>query len=113
MAISDNATKSSLATSYSVLCAYAAAHSAAPAVSGNEITGTGSARGAITWGSATNGVIVGTATVTVPTAGTTLATIGLWSALTAGTFRDGQYDVTDVTYPGPGTAAVTITYTQT
>lgn len=113
MPITIDATKSSLASSYAALATHAAAHSASPATSGNEVTGTGSARGAITWGSPTNGVISGTATVTLPTAGGTLASIGLWSALTAGTFRDGQVDVTDVVYPGPGTALVTVTYTQT
>ncbi len=113
MAISDNTTKSAMATYYSTLATHAAAHTAYPATSANELTGTGSARGAITWGSASNGVISGTATITLPTAGGSLASSGLWSALTSGTFRDGQWDVSDVTYPGPGTAAITLTYTQT
>lgn len=113
MAISDNTTKSLLATYFSTLATYAAAHTADVATSGNELTGTGSARGLITWGTATNGVIVGTATVTVPTAGGVFAGVGLWSASTAGTFRDGQYNVTDITYGAGGTAAVTVTYTQT
>lgn len=113
MAISDNTTKSALATYYSTLATHAASHSAAPATSGNENTGTGSSRGVITWGTATNGVIVGTATITHPTAGSlTLASVGLWSDLSGGTFRDGQYDVTDVTQTGPISFAATITYTQ-
>ena len=113
MAISDNTTKSLLATYYSTLATYAASHSASPATSGNEVVGSGSSRGLITWGTAANGVIVGTATVVHPTAGSnTLAAVGLWSAATTGTFRDGQYDVADVTQTGPVSFSVTITYTQ-
>jgi len=113
MAITVAGTQNSLATSYSTLATHAAAHTAEPATSGNELTGAGSARGVISWGAAAAGVIVGTATVTVPTAGGTLSSVGLWSALTAGTFRDGQSGVTDIVYPGPGTANITITATVT
>jgi hypothetical protein len=63
--------------------------------------------------SITNGVVTGTATCTLPTAGGSPKGVGLWTASTAGTMADGQYNTTDVTYPGPGTAAITITYTQT
>lgn len=114
MAISDNATKSAMASAYAGLCTHAAAHSANPATSGNELNGAGSARGAISWGAPTNGVITGTATVTLPTSGpNTVDAIGLWSASSGGTFRDGQYDVTNVQYSGAGTANISITYTQT
>jgi hypothetical protein len=110
MALSDATFRTALATWLGTQFTHAAAHTAAPATSGNELTGAGSSRGSITWGSAAASVISGTATVTVPTAGGTLAALGMWSASTAGTFRD-SIDVTDVVYPGPGTAACTITYT--
>lgn len=112
MPISDNTTKSSLADSYAALCTHAAFHTASPATSANELTGTGSARGAISWGAASNGVKTWSATITAPTAGGTAACVGFWSASTAGTFRDGQYDITDIVYSTPGTATVSGTYTQ-
>lgn len=114
MAVTDTTTKNLLATYYSTIATHAAAHTADVATSGNELTGTGSARGVITWGTAGTpgaGQIAGTFTVTAPTAGGSLKSIGLWSALTSGTFRDGQVDVTDLTFPGPGTASGTVTVT--
>ena len=107
-----NATQNALAAAYASRCTHAALHTADTATSANELTGSGSARGAITWGAPSGGVIVGTATCTLPTAGGSPKGVGLWTALTGGALADGQYNVTDVTYPGSGTAAVTITYTQ-
>lgn len=113
MAISDTTTKNLMATYYSTLATHAAWHTAGTATSANELTGTGSSRGVITWGTASAGAITGTATVTAPTAGGTGASIGLWSALTSGTFRDGQFDVVDITYgAGGGSATVTVSFTQ-
>lgn len=112
MPISDTATKNTLADSYAALCTHAAFHTASPATSGNELTGAGSARGAITWGTASGGAKTWSATITAPTAGGTAACVGFWSALTTGTFRDGQYDITDIVYSTPGTATVSGTYTQ-
>jgi hypothetical protein len=115
MPISDTTygTVNALAAAYIARCTYAALHTADIATSANELTGTGSARGAISWGTITNGVVTGTATCTLPTAGGSPKGVGLWTASTAGTMADGQYNTTDVTYPGAGTAAITITYTQT
>ncbi len=112
MPISDANTRTLMATYYSTLASHAAFHTANAATSANELTGAGSARGAITWGTASASAITGTATVTAPTAGGNAFGIGLWSALTAGVFRDGQYDIVDITFTTPGTATVTITYTQ-
>jgi hypothetical protein len=116
MAISDTTTKNLMATYYSTLVTHAAWHTADAATSANELTGTGSSRGAISWGTAGAtgaGIIIGTATVTAPTAGGTGKSIGGWSALTSGTFRDGQFDVIDITYgAGGGSANVTISFTQ-
>lgn len=117
MAIAVASSRQSLATSYAALITHLGGHTASPGGTGaNEMTGTGYARGAVSWGSATdNGTtasIVGTATITIPNAGATLDYVGGWSASTSGTFRD-QMNVTDITYAAGGTAAVTVTYTQT
>jgi hypothetical protein len=53
---------------------------------------------------------VGTATFDVP-AGTTITHVGLWSAVTAGTFLDG-FAVTSQNFATAGTYTPTITYTQ-
>lgn len=114
MTISDTTygTQNALCTAYAARATYAALHTADVATSGNELTGTGSARGAITWGSPANGVITGTATCTLPTAGGSPKGVGLWTAATVGSLADGQYNITDVTYPGAGTAVINISYTQ-
>ncbi len=112
MPITDATTKNSLADSYAALATHAAFHTASPATSGNELTGTGSARGLITWGTASGGVKTWSATITAPTAGGNAYCVGFWSASTAGTFRDGQYDNVDIVFTTPGTATVSGTYTQ-
>jgi hypothetical protein len=112
MAITDATTKNSLADSYATLCTHAAFHTGSPATAANELTGAGSARGVIAWGSATAGAKTWSATITAPTAGGNAFCVGFWSALTAGTFRDGQYDITDIVFSTPGNASVSGTYTQ-
>ncbi len=113
MAITTDALKNTLASTYVAQCTHAAGHTASPGTTGaNEMSGTGYARGAISWGSPSGGVVTGTATITIPNAGATLDQVGMFSAATAGTFRDSA-DVTNIVYPGAGTAVVTITYTQT
>lgn len=114
MPISDgtHATVDALAAVYIARCTHAALHFADVVTSANELTGIGSARGVITWGAITAGMVTGTATCTMPTAGGTVKGIGLWTALTAGEMADGQYGTSDVIYSGAGTAVVTIIYTQ-
>lgn len=77
--------------------------------SGGEVTG-GSpayARKAVTWNAASGGskAISGTAVFDVPS-GTTIRRVGLFSAVTAGTYF-GDADITDETYGGQGTYTVT------
>lgn len=97
---------------------HVAGHTASPGGTGaNEFTGTGSARGPITWGAVsdngTTATVTGTFTgLAQPNAGATLAFLGLWSALTNGSFRD-QVDVADVTFTGAGSSTGTVTITQT
>jgi hypothetical protein len=117
MAIAVASTRTALVNAYIARITHASGHTASPGGTGaNEMSGTGYARGAVTWGSPSdNGTtcsVTGTATVTVPNAGGTLAYVGGFSASTSGTFAD-QMDVTDVVYPGAGTAAVTFSYSQT
>jgi hypothetical protein len=96
---------------------YASLHTGAPSTTGaNEVTG-GSpayARKGVTWAAAAAGVIAMAATFPVfdVPASTTVAYVGLFSALTAGTFY-GYWDVTDEVFASAGlytlSAAFTIT----
>lgn len=114
MAISDttSATQNALVAAYIARCTHAALHTADVATTANELTAAGSARGVINWGAVSGGSATGTATCTLPNAGGSPKGVGLWTALTGGALADGQYNVTDITYPGSGTAVVTITYSQ-
>lgn len=117
MAIAITAEKNSLATKYAQDAAYCALFTANPGTTGsatNEVTGGSYARVAISWGAASNGVIVGTATLNVPS-GVTITHAAACASGVAGTadLKD-VYDITDVSYAaGAGTYAITITYTQT
>jgi hypothetical protein len=85
---------------------YASLHSDDPSTTGaNEISG-GSpayARKAITWNTASAGNLDNNANPVfdVP-AGTTIKYVGLWSAVTSGTFY-GSFDITDETFGAQGT----------
>jgi hypothetical protein len=85
MAISDTTTRNTQCSSYAAQCTHVAGHTAYPATSANELTGTGAARGLITWSTPASGSMTGTATIVSPTAGGTWESLGLWSALTSGT----------------------------
>lgn len=86
-------------------------HTADPGTTGAaEMTGTGYARAAITWGATSNGSKQGTgAKQTVP-AGKTVAFHGLWSAATGGTFL-GPGDCPDETYTNAGDYVATVNLT--
>ena len=96
---------------------HVAGHTASPGGTGaNEFSGTGAARGAISWGSVTDNGTTATVTGTFaglaqPNAGATLSYFGVWSAATGGLFRD-QVNIDDVTLAGPGTSTGSITITQ-
>lgn len=112
MAIAVTATKETLATSYTALATHASLHTADPGTTGtSEVTGGTYARVAITWvpGSSDG---ISTATVNFNVQATTSTThLGLWSASTAGTFRDKAVCVIP-----SGTARVVpvnLTFTQT
>jgi hypothetical protein len=88
--------------------AYLSLHTDAyPASSTNEVTGGTYARKTVTWNAASGGskAINGTVVFDVP-AGTTIRRVGLFSAVSGGTYF-GDADITDETYGGAGTYTVT------
>lgn len=110
MALAD-AAKNSMLDHLGTEVTYFSLHTVdAPVAGANEVTG-GSpayARKAATWAAASGGAMSKTATnpvFDVPT-GTTVKSIGLWSALTNGTFY-GSADVTDEAYSSQGTYTLT------
>jgi hypothetical protein len=89
---------------------YASLHTAAPGSTGaSEITGgtPAYARMSLTWNAAATGTktLSNTPIFDVPPS-TTVAYVGLWSALTAGTYF-GYIDVTDEVYAAQGTYEIT------
>jgi hypothetical protein len=109
------ATRDSMLDQAGTLIGYLSLHTADPSTTGaNEVSG-GSpayARKATTWNASSGG---SKTAATLPTfdvpAGTTVAYVGYWSAVTGGTFR-GSALVTSETYAGQGTytpTSVTLT----
>jgi hypothetical protein len=112
MPIATTGEKNSLATKYGTDAPYAALFSTAPSGStpGTEVTGTGYARQAISWGAASNGAITASVTFNVPS-GQTVAGAGVYSAVTGGTYLDGG-SLTSQAFASAGTYTLTLTYTQ-
>lgn len=110
MTISTTTEKNNLATKYGQDGAFASLHIAAASggTPGTEVTGSGYARQALSWGAPSNGVITATASFTVPS-GQAVAAAGFYTALTGGTYIDGG---TVTAFTGPGTYTLTATYTQ-
>lgn len=106
--------QNSLAAKYASDVTHLSAHTGDPGLTGaNEISG-GSpayARKPITWSTPSGGQITGTVTFDIP-AGTNVAYIGCWDALTGGNFRD-KGQVTLQSFASQGQYTVTATYTQT
>lgn len=114
MSIATVAEKNSIATKYGQDVSFLSLHSADPGTNGaNELTGGSPAYGrqSITWGSASGGVITGSATFDVP-AGVTVAYVGAWTGETGGTFLD-KADVTDQPFVAQGQYFVQATATAT
>ena len=113
MAIQTTTEKNSLATKYGVDATHGAVYTTAPGASAGTEPSGGSpayARKALTWSSASGGVITATATFDIPS-GATIVGIGLHTALTAGTYLDGA-SITSQAFASQGTLTVTFTYTQ-
>lgn len=114
MAIATDGMRQGVADGYKALAIAGSLHTADPGTTGaNEVSG-GSpayARKALTWTSGSTGTATSSAVFDVPTS-TTPAWSGIWSATTAGTFRD-KADIVDQTFSSQGTLTVNFTYTQT
>lgn len=113
MAIQTTTEKNSLATKYGTDAAYGALYTTAPGASAGTEPSGGSpayARKALSWSSASGGVVTASATFDVPTS-TTIVGVGLHTAVTAGTYLDGA-TVTSQAFSSQGTYTVTFTYTQ-
>lgn len=113
MAIQTTVEKNALADKYGTDSPYGAVYTTAPGASAGTEPSGGSpayARKALTWSSASGGVISATATFDIPS-GTTVVGVGLHSAVTAGTYRDGA-SITSQAFASQGTLTVTFTYTQ-
>lgn len=92
------------------VCTYASLHTVNPGSAGTSEVSGGSpayARKGLTWNSAASGskTLSNSPAFDVP-ASTTVTHVGLWSALTSGTYY-GYIDVTDAIYTGQGTYQVT------
>lgn len=114
MAIATDGMRQTVANGYTAAAPYGSLHTADPGTTGtNEVTG-GSpayARKSLTWTAGSTGTATASATFDVP-ASTTPSYTGIFSASTAGTFRD-KADITDQAFASQGTLTVNYTYTQT
>ncbi|WP_242890289.1 phage tail fiber protein [Actinomadura litoris] len=110
-----SATRDTMLDQLNALATHASLHTADPGSSGtSEVTGGSYARVAITWSSSSSGTKAITASVTLQIpAGTTITHFGLWSAISAGTFRGGGALTASQSYPTGGTYDLTITITST
>lgn len=90
------------------LITHVSAHTALPDGAGsNEASGGSYARQSITFAASSAGNLNSSNTPVIPIpAGTTITHLGLWSALTVGTFY-GSVDITDETFGSAGNYTVT------
>lgn len=109
MALNDNA-KNAMLDHLASLATFASLHSADPGATGlNELAGgtPAYARKSITWNAAATGALDSSnQPVFDVEGGDTVAFVGFWSAVSAGTFY-GSADVTDETFGGQGTYTLT------
>jgi hypothetical protein len=113
MAIQTTTEKNSLANKYAADATHGAVYTTTPGSSAGTEPSGGSpayARKALSWSSASSGVVSATATFDIPS-GATIVGIGLHTALTAGTYLDGA-TITSQAFASQGTLTVTFTYTQ-
>lgn len=112
MTIATTTEKNALAVEYGLDCTHAALFTTAPSGvnPGTEVTGGTYARVALSWGAPSGGKIIATASFNVP-AGVTVAGVGLYNALTGGTYLDGA-TVTSQAFATATTYVITIDFTQ-
>ena len=113
MAIQTVTMKNTVATAYGSAAAFGALATTAPgSTAGTEVTG-GSpvyARKALTWGASSGGVILATAVFNIPSGTTVIGTM-VYSALTGGTYLDGD-TITSQVFSSQGTLTVNFTFTE-
>jgi hypothetical protein len=116
MAIATNAMKELLAVAYGNNAVALSLHTADPGTTGaSEVTGgtPAYARKAVTWtAGGSDGVITGASVVFDLPSGVAVTHVGVWSALSAGTFLDKAAMVVN-SQASQATVTVTPTYTQT
>ena len=107
MALNDTALDAML-DHLDTLITHVSAHTADPGSTGtSEVTGGSYARQSITFGAAASGNLDSSNAPVIPIpAGTTITHLGLWSAVSAGTFY-GSADITDETFASAGNYTVT------
>lgn len=114
MAIATNAGKEALAIAYGTQAVYASLHTADPGTTGtSEATG-GSpayARKLLAWTPGASDGVNSAAQVTFDVPAGTYAYLGIWSAVSGGTFLD-KAAITSVVMGAQGQILVTPTYTQ-
>jgi len=103
----NNTSKNLMLTQLAGVVAYVSAHTGDPGTTGaNEVSGGSYARKAIAWGAASAGQINATGTVDISIPGsTTVSYVGLWSAVTGGTFY-GSDDIAAETFAAAGTLRI-------
>lgn len=114
MPIKTDGMRQIVANGYTAAAVAGSLHSADPGTTGaSEISGGAPAyaRKTLTWTPGTTGTATSSAIFDVAAA-VTPSWAGIWSALTAGTFRDAA-DITDQAFASQGTLTVNFTYTQT
>lgn len=102
-----DASKNTAADAIAAIISYVSAHTGVPGSGGaNEVSGGAYARQAISFNAASGGVITNTAQIDIPIpVSTTVAYIGVWTALSGGTFR-GYADITDEVFSASGTCRI-------
>ncbi|MHC2108979.1 phage tail fiber protein [Methylobacterium sp. CM6246] len=108
MSVFLNAAKAVMLDALAAQAGFVSLHTADPGSTGaSEMTGTGYARTAVTWGASAAGAKQGVgAKQTVP-AGKTVAFLGMWTAATGGTFLGGL-DCPDEAYTSAGDYTATL-----
>lgn len=113
MAILTATMKNALAAEYATQALFGTVYTTAPGSSAGTEPSGGSpafARKSLSWSSPSNGAITATATFDIP-AGTTVVGTGVHTALTGGTYLDGN-SVASQSFPTGGSLQVTFTFTQ-
>lgn len=112
--MASDALKEILAASYAGQALYLSLHSGDPGTTGDNEASGGSpayARQAITWNAGTEDGVTSSDAIDVDLPAGTYTYVGIWDAVTAGTFLDSA-EIASFTFSGQGIYRVTLTYSQ-